>query len=60
MKMKEKFGKICFPGWLFAALMVVYNELMLHTWITEEFHAGRLIAVIAFAYAVYLLKKLPK
>ena len=49
MKMKEKFGKICFPGWLFAALMVVYNELMLHTWITEEFHAGRLVAVIAFA-----------
>lgn len=47
--MKNKFGKICFPGWLFVALMVVYNEIMLHTWITEEFHGGRLIAVIAFA-----------
>ena len=51
MKLKEKFGKIAFPGWLFAALMVVYNELMLHIWILEDFHFGRFVVVLAFALA---------
>ncbi len=37
------------PGWLFAAAMVVYNELMLHFWILEELNWGRLLAVTCFA-----------
>lgn len=37
------------PGWAFVAAMVVYNELMLHFWIMEELHLGRLAAVTAFA-----------
>ncbi|MGN0976726.1 MAG: LTA synthase family protein [Faecousia sp.] len=48
MKIKEKFGKICFPGWLFLILTVVYNELLLHCWITEQIQPGRLLAVLAF------------
>ena len=49
MKIKAYFGKIPFPAWAFTALMVLYNELMLHFWITEELRAGRLAAVAAFA-----------
>ncbi len=49
MKLREKYAKTPFPAWLFAALMVVYNELMLHIWILEEFHFGRLAAVTGFA-----------
>ena len=49
MKIKEKFGKIKFPAWLFAALMVLYNELMLHFWVTDPIRWERLIVVAAFA-----------
>ena len=49
MKIKAYFGKIPFPAWAFTALMVLYNELMLHFWITEELRAGRMAAVAAFA-----------
>lgn len=49
MKIKEYIGKIPMPAWLFAALMVLYNELMLHVWVLKEFHFGRLVVVIAFA-----------
>lgn len=49
MKIREKFGKIPFPGWLFVLLMVLYNEWMLHFWVAEGIHFGRLLAVTAFA-----------
>ena len=49
MKIKEKFGTIPVPGWLFAAAMVVYNELMLHAWVAEAFQLGRFAAITAFA-----------
>lgn len=49
MNIKEKFGKIPFPGWLFTALMVVYNEMMLHTWVTETLQFRRVSVVAAFA-----------
>ena len=51
MNIKEKFGKIPFPGWLFVSLMVVYNEMMLHFWVIEEFHLGRMTVVASFAVA---------
>ena len=54
MNIKEKFGKIPFPGWLFVSLMVVYNEMMLHFWVMEEFHLGRMTVVASFA-VVYTL-----
>ena len=38
-----------FPGWLFAVLTVLYNEAMLHLWITEDLHFGRFGAVALFA-----------
>ncbi len=49
MENRKKFQKIALPGWLFAAGMVVYNELMLHLWITEDVSFWRLAAVAAFA-----------
>ena len=49
MKIKEKLGKIPFPGWLFVTLMVVYNEMMLHVWVTEPLQAKRVGVVAAFA-----------
>lgn len=48
MRLKDKIGKLCFPSWLFLPLLVVYNELILHIWITEAFQVGRLLAVLAF------------
>lgn len=55
MKIKEMFGKIPVPAWAFTALMVLYNELMLHFWITEELRLGRLAAVAAFALGLGLV-----
>ena len=49
MKIKDKFGKIPFPGWAFVALMAAYHELMIHFWITEDFHPGRLAVIVLFA-----------
>ena len=49
MRIREKFRSLPFPGWLFTMLMVVYNELLLHIWVTEELQLGRLAAVTAFA-----------
>lgn len=48
MKYKEKLGRFPFPEWLFLALMVVYHEVILHLWVAESFHWGRLVAVMAF------------
>lgn len=49
MKIRDKFGRIPLPGWLFVVLMVLYNEWMLHLWITKDFLPGRVLAVTAFA-----------
>lgn len=49
MKIRERFNQIPFPGWAFVMLMVMYNELMLHFWVTETPHLGRLAAVTVFA-----------
>lgn len=49
MREKRQFDPIPIPGWAFVMVMVLYNELMLHFWILEELHGGRLAAVTAFA-----------
>jgi len=49
MKLKEKLGKLPFPGWLFAILTVVYCEILLHVWTMDAFFMGRFAAVVAFA-----------
>lgn len=49
MKMRDKIGRITFPGWLFVIVTVLYNELALHLWITDGLHFGRLSAVLTFA-----------
>ena len=49
MKIREKIGKITFPGWLFILLTVVYNEALLHFWTLERFQGGRAAAVLLFA-----------
>ena len=49
MRNRIQIDPIPIPGWAFVAAMVVYNELMLHFWIMEELHLGRLAAVAAFA-----------
>lgn len=49
MRLKEKIGKRCLPSWLFLPLLVAYNELILHIWVTQTFQVGRLLAVLAFA-----------
>ena len=49
MKIKDIFGRIRFPGWLFVILTAAYNELMLHLWITDSLHLGRLVAVALFS-----------
>ena len=48
MKYLRKPKKPLFPGWLFVIAMVLYNELMLHFWITENFLFGRIVVVLAF------------
>ena len=65
MKIKEKIEKYPFPAWLFVALTVLYNELMLHIWTMEQFLFGRFLAVAAFALGLggalaFLTSLLPK
>lgn len=55
MKIKAYFGRFPLPAWAFTALMVLYNELMLHFWITGELRPGRLAAVAAFALGLGLV-----
>ena len=43
------------PGCLFAAGMTIYCELILHLWITETLHMGRLLAVLGFALGFGML-----
>lgn len=49
MREELRFDPIPVPGWAFVLAMVLYNELMLHFWIMEELHLGRLAVVTAFA-----------
>lgn len=49
MIIRYNFNKIAFPGWLFVMFTVLYNEAMLHLWITEDLHWGRFGAVALFA-----------
>lgn len=52
MKMTDKIRNyVRLPGWLFAAAMVVYGELLLHLWTAEPFVADRLVMVMALALA---------
>lgn len=52
MKMTDKIrNHFRLPGWLFAAAMVVYGELLLHLWTAEPFVADRLVMVMALALA---------
>ena len=37
------------PAWIFLPLMVMYQELLVHLWLTEGFSAGRFIQVLFFA-----------
>lgn len=49
MKLRDKIGTVFLPGWLVLPLLVAYNELILHIWITDTLQPGRLLAVLAFA-----------
>lgn len=49
--MKRK-RKISFPAPLFAALMAVYGELMLHFWVPGSGHSGQIVQVLLFALAL--------
>lgn len=48
MRFREKLGKLPIPGWAFLMAMVVYHEWLLHLWVTEPLHWGRLAVVTAF------------
>ena len=50
-KQKTTSKRPIFPAWLFAALMVLYNELLVHLWTAEDVMAGRLVTVTLFALA---------
>ena len=49
MKNRNQLNRISFPGWLFVVFTVLYNEAMLHLWITDGLHFGRFGAVALFA-----------
>jgi len=48
MKYLRKPKKLPLPGWVFVVWTVLYNELMLHVWITDSFLPGRVLAIAAF------------
>ena len=50
-KLKEIRNHISLPGWLFTALMVVFDEWMLHLWTNQTVLGPRLLVVTAFALA---------
>lgn len=50
-KLNEIRKHLQIPGWLFAALMVVYSELMLHLWTNRTIQGQRLLVVLALAAA---------
>ena len=44
--MKKKY---VIPAWLFVAAAIVFDEVMVHLWLTEGFSAGRFFQVLFFA-----------
>ena len=44
--MKKKF---VLPGWLFVAAAFVFDEVMIHLWLTEGFSVGNFLQVLLFA-----------
>lgn len=48
-RIKEKFGKVAFPSWLFVLAMALLCECMVHIWVAEAFSFGRFAAVALFA-----------
>lgn len=48
-KIKKLFQNIPIPGWLFSLVTVVYCEVLLHLWTTNDFSLGRFAAVVLFA-----------
>lgn len=45
---KEK-KQLSIPAWLFLVGMVLYNELMLHIWVTETYQLGRVVSLLLFS-----------
>ena len=41
--------QIAFPGWLFVAAMVIFNEVLIHFWITDPFAFGTFVQVLLFS-----------
>lgn len=48
-KIRQKFGTVPFPGWLFVLVMAIFCESMMHFWITDTFSFARFAAVALFA-----------
>ena len=46
MELKKKY---VIPAWLFVAVAVIFDEVMVHLWLTEGFSAGRFFQVLFFA-----------
>ena len=40
--------KIAFPGWLLVAAMTLFNEIMVHLWISDPFSFGTFLQVLLF------------
>lgn len=55
MKEKKRLKQFPIPGWLFAVFTILYCETLMHLWITEDFLAGRVAAVLIFALGFGLL-----
>ena len=41
--------KFVFPGWLFAAAAVIFDEVLIHIWLMEGFPVGTFFQVLFFA-----------
>ena len=54
-KLKEIRNRFALPGWLFVAIMVVFDELMLHVWTNQAIAGQKLLVVMAFALAFGVL-----
>lgn len=48
-KLKKIRNRLVLPGWLFAAVMLVFDELMLHLWTNQSIIGERVLVVMIFA-----------
>lgn len=48
-KIKALRNRLPLPGWLFVLVTVLFDELILHLWTTEDLVFGRLLSVALFA-----------